>query len=86
MQFTKPIPKGAENDPYMINPKGARVMVPASRVPELLSKGFILEDKLWQPLEEERIEEKTLRDFPIPRKELLQEAQKKIDSLDVWEV
>jgi len=83
--YQPPVKKEAVNDPYMINPRGARVMVPSKMVPELLAKGFILEDKLWKPVEEPKQEEVN-RDFPIPRNKLLEEAQRQIDTLDVWEV
>jgi hypothetical protein len=86
MQLFQPEKKGTVNDPYMINPKGARVQVTASLVPELLAKGFVLEDRTWKPQIQEKVEEVLIRDFPIPRKKLLEETQKQIDTLDVWEV
>ena len=84
--YQPPYKEGTVNDPYMINPKGARVMVPAKMVTELLAKGFILEDRAWKPVEAVKIEEEIKRDFPISRVKLVEEAQKQIDTLDVWEI
>ena len=48
-----------ENDPYMISPKGIKVRVSEDRVIELLTKGFILEDKVWKPSIKEKPELKS---------------------------
>lgn len=84
--FEPPGERGTINDPYMINPKGARIMVPAKMVPELLSKGFILEDRDWKQVFVEEKKEDPLRNYPMSRSKILEETQKKVDTLDVWEV
>ena len=90
MEFCKqPVKRGSANDPYMINPKGARVMVPAVRVKELLSAGFVLEDKMWKssaPKEKAQEKEEVTRNYPISRTQLLEDTKKEIDTLEVWEV
>lgn len=87
MQLFEYEDKGSGEDPFMINKKGARVQVPASAVAGLLLKGFTLADKTWRPAPTPKKEEEVvLRDSPISRKQLLEEAHKKLDSLDVWEV
>jgi hypothetical protein len=83
--YQPPAKKKVVNDPYMINPKGLRILVPEDRVSELLAKGFILEDREWVPLVDEKKEDPN-RNFPIARSKLVEDAQKQIDTLDVWEV
>lgn len=87
MRLFEPDKRDQSNDPYMINPKGTRVSVPESMVTELKMRGFVLEDKDWKPTPKKNpFEDTVLREVPVPRKVLLEEAQKQLDSLEVWEV
>lgn len=76
------------NDPFLINPKGIRVQVPFSRVGDLLSKGFKLEDDNWEP--PKKIERLISHPNPFSGiktiKQLREEIAEEIDVLEVTEL
>lgn len=75
--------KPSSNDPILINPRGIPVRVPESRVKELLSKGFSLEDKSWRPTKEEGT---ITRDFPLPIEAIQEEVAEELDLLETTEI
>lgn len=92
MLFENNIRPANSNDPYMINPKGARVSVPEERVQELLAKGFILEVKDWKPSQQlvsrnyVATASVSERSVPLPKAQLLEEVSAELDLLEVEEI
>jgi hypothetical protein len=76
--------EGIENDPVLINPKGAHVQVPEERVFELLEKGYRLKDRSWKP----RVKDELPSTDRNPKRleELQQEISERVDLLEVTEI
>lgn len=79
----EPQKQGNANDPFMINPKGAKIQVPESRVRDLLKQGYMLVDKTWKPTPTDDL---VTRKEPLPLEKLHEEVSKEQDLLSVTEI
>lgn len=84
--FTSGPQLSSANDPWMVSPKGIKVQVLESRVPELLAKGFILIDKDWKPALTKTVQELVERTVPLTRQELNERVSSVEDLLDCEEI